>query len=450
MSGSPGDLRRNLAVAENVQHGMERPPQRLITLNPLSCMRCFFLLGLITALATTTAAAQEWTRFRGANGTGLSDARTVPVQWTESDYNWRIKLPGGGHSSPVLWGDRIFLSSADAVNFSVLCLDEKDGRLRWKKDYPHGEYELHKFSSFASATCAADDERVYFTRQNGGHIFLCALKQTGEPAWEIPLGDFASSHGSGHSPIVHGELVIIANDQDLAGAIMAVERRTGKQVWSVPRAAGMADYSVPCLLAQPGQSAVLIFNTKEDGISAVDPANGKRVWSTGADVLKMRSVSSPIVAGGLTFASCGSGAGGNYVIAVQPPANGSGVATVKFDVRKSAPYVPTPIAYDGRVYLWSDGGIVTCIDPATGDQKWQERAGGNYFSSPVCVNGRLYGTTDTGEVVVLATGDSFKVLAKNELGELTRSTPAVANGKIYFRTWEHLISLGGAKPGTVN
>ncbi len=411
--------------------------------------------SLVLALLTLSVpiaplSAQEWTRFRGPNGTGVSDAKTIPVKWSAADYNWKVKLPGGGHSSPVLWGGRIFLAAADAVNFSVLCLDEKDGRLRWKKDYPHGDYELHKFSSFASATCAVDDGRVYFTRQEGRETFLCALTHDGEPAWERPLGAFESQHGSGHSPIVHGEFVIIANDQDRASAIMAVERTTGRQLWSVPRAAGMADYSVPCLIETPGNPALIIFNSKEDGISAVELETGRLQWSTGGGVLKMRSVSSPIVAGGLTFASCGSGAGGNYVIAVQPPAHGSGPATVKFEVRKSAPYVPTPIAHGDRVFLWSDGGIVTCIDPATGEQKWQERAGGNYFSSPVCVDGRLYGTADTGEVVVLAAGDEFNVLARNELGELSRATPAVANGRIYFRTWEHLISLGGAKPGVVN
>lgn len=408
-------------------------------------------VGLLTlSLAIAPLSAQEWTRFRGPNGTGLSDAKTIPVKWSDTDYNWKVKLPGGGHSSPVLWGERIFLSAANAEDFSVLCLNERDGRLLWKQDYPHGEYELHKFSSFASATCAVDDKRVYFTRQNGGEIFLCALTHEGQPAWELPLGAFESQHGSGHSPIVHGELVIVANDQDLASSIMAVERKTGKQVWSVPRAAGMADYSVPCLIESSGNLPYLIFNSKEDGVSAIELETGRLQWSTGGGVLKMRSVSSPIVAGGLTFASCGSGAGGNYVIAVQPPAAGGTRAEVKYEVRKSANYVPTPVAFGNRVFLWSDGGIVTCIDPVNGEQKWQERAGGNYFSSPVCVDGRLYGTADTGEVVVLAAGDEFKVLARNELGELSRATPAVANGRIYFRTWEHLISLGGAKPGVVN
>jgi len=401
--------------------------------------------ALVPALFTVAASAQEWSRFRGPNGTGISEAKTVPVRWTEADYNWKITLPGGGHSSPVLWGNRIFLQAAGREDTAVVCVDERDGRVLWKKSFPHGEYALHKNSSFASGTCAVDDQRVYFTRQDGKRIFLCALTHAGEPVWEFPLGEFESEHGSGHSPIVYGEYVIAANDQDRAGAIFAVERKTGRRVWSLPRSAGKADYSVPCVLEQAGRPPVLLFNSSEDGISGIDPMTGKVAWSTAPKALKLRSVSSPVMAGGLTFASCGSGGGGHYVIAVQPPANGTGPAAVKYDLRKSMPYVPTPIARDGLLFLWSDGGIVTCVEAATGVQKWQERAGGNTFGSPVCVDGKIYGTAETGKVTVIAAADTYQVLATNDLGELIRSTPAVANGKIYFRTWDHLISLGGKK-----
>ncbi len=400
-------------------------------------------LALVPALLAVEASAQEWSRFRGPNGTGISATKTVPVRWTEADYNWKVALPGGGHSSPVLWGNRIFLQVAEARDVVVVCLDEKDGRVLWKKAYPHGEYALHKFSSFASGTCALDAERVYFTRQDGRSMFLCALTQGGEPVWERALGGFESQHGGGHSPMVYGELVILANDQDREGAIVAVERKTGKPVWSIPRQGGNADYSVPCVLEQPGRLPVLVFNSNEDGISGVDPVAGKVVWSTVPKALTMRSISSPVVAAGLIYASCGSGGGGNYVIAVEPPASGTGRAEVKYSIRKSMPYVPTPSAFGGLVFLWSDGGIVTCIDPVSGTQKWQERAGGNTFSSPVCVDGKLYGIADTGKVTVIAAADTYQVLATNELGELARATPAVANGKIYFRTVGQLFSLGG-------
>ena len=400
---------------------------------------------LAIAFSALSVEGQEWSRFRGPNGTGLSESKTIPVSWSEADYNWKVALPGGGHSSPVLWGNRIFLQAAKAGETSVVCLDEKDGRVVWQKRYPHGQYHLHKFSSFASGTCALDAERVYFTRQDGAQIFLVALRHNGEPAWEVPLGSFVSEWGSGHSPIVYGELVVVANDQDEKGAVLAVDRKTGKQVWSLPRAGGKADYSVPCVLEQPGWPTVLLFNSSEDGIHGIDPVAGKVVWSTAPKVLRMRSIASPVVAGGVVFASCGSGGGGNYVIAVQLPASGTAKAEVKYDIRKAAPYVPTLIAYGGLAFFWSDAGIVTCVDAATGTQKWQERVTGNTFSSPICVQGRIYGTAETGKVSVIAAADTYQLLATNDLGELTRATPAVANGKIYFRTFEHLISVGGAK-----
>lgn len=401
-------------------------------------------------LVVSSVPAQEWTRFRGPNGSGVSPAATIPIKWTDKDFNWEVKLPAGGNASPVLWAHKVFLPVADESKFSVLCLDDRDGRLLWKHDFPHAAYHLHQYNSFASGSCAVDADQVYFTRQDGRTMYLCALTQAGDLVWEQLLGEFEAQHGGGQSPIVYGDLVVVPNDEDLAGEIVAVDRKTGKKRWSIPRHPGLADYAVPCVFDQPGASPLLIFNSHDDGVSAVDPGTGKVAWSTAANLLKLRCVSSPVIAAGMTFATCGVAGGGNYVVAIQPPAAGSSTPEIKYSVRKAAPYVPTPVAYQGLLYLWGDGGIVTCVDAATGESKWQERVGGNYFSSPVCVNGRIYGTADTGQVVVIAAGDQFKVLARNELGETTRATPAVANGRIIFRTWEHLFSLGGAKPGVVN
>ncbi|HAV62367.1 MAG TPA: hypothetical protein DCY13_08395, partial [Verrucomicrobiales bacterium] len=164
-----------------------------------------------------------------------------------------------------------------------------------------------------------------------------------------------------------------------------------------------------------------------------DPATGEIAWKTGA-VLSMRSVSSPVFIDNLTFASCGSGGGGNYVVAIEAPPSGRGEAKVKYEVRRSAPYVPAPIIHDGLAFLWSDGGIVTCIDARSGDEKWRERVGGNYFSSPILVDGRLYNVADDGKVAVLAAKDTFAVLGRSDFDEETRATPAVAGGGMYFRT----------------
>jgi len=388
--------------------------------------------------------AQEWTRFRGPNGTGISDAKTIPMQWTDRDFNWKIKLPGGGHSSPVLWGDQIFVNCADQEKseFVNVCLSAKDGKILWERRYPLGVYHIHKFNSLATGTCSVDEDRVYFVHQDGNDCFLVALTHDGEPAWEFALGNFKSQHGSGHSPIVYGDMVVLSYDQSQPGRIVAVDRKTGELKWEIPRSGGMADYSAPCVFEQRGQSPRLLFNTGEDGITAVDPTNGEIVWRT-EPVLRLRSVSSPVFADGLTFATCGSGGGGNYVVAIEPPASGHGKATVKYEVKKSAPYVPAPLAYGDLVFLWSDGGIVTCIDAKTGEEHWRERVGGNFFSSPVCIDGKLYNTSRDGHVTVLRAGDRFEKLGGSDFNELIHATPAVSGGKIFYRTFDHLISIGG-------
>lgn len=398
----------------------------------------------VVVLTAWTTSAQEWTRFRGPNGTGISDAKTIPAQWTEGDLNWKVQLPGGGHSSPVVWGDRVFLNCADALSgeFVHLCVSADDGTVLWQHRYPFGSYRIHKFNSFASGTPALDERNVYFIRQNSDRCYLVALTHAGTPVWEFDLGPFDSQHGAAHSPIVYQDLVVVAYDQKGPGRIVAVDRGAGELRWEIPRSAGKADYSVPCLLTESGQPDLLLFNSGEDGINAVEPVTGRVRWKTGA-VLDKRSVSSPIFIKGMTFASCGSGGGGNYVVAIEPPPTGQGEAMVKYEVRRSAPYVPAPLIHDDLLFLWSDGGIVTCLDARSGKEHWRERVGGNFFSSPICIDGRIYNASAEGEMVVVQAGPEFEVLGRTDLGEGTRATPAVARGRMYVRTFTHLMSVGG-------
>jgi outer membrane protein assembly factor BamB len=193
-----------------------------------------------------------------------------------------------------------------------------------------------------------------------------------------------------------------------------------------------------------GRPPLMVFNSQEDGVAALDPQDGHRAWQLDR-VLDKRSVSSPVIAGGIVTASCGSGAGGNYVVALRPPQSPGAAPTVAYEIRRSAPYVPTPLALGDLLFLWSDGGIVTCVDAATGREHWQQRVRGNYFSSPVCADGKLYGVSTTGEVVVLAASKEFKELGRSALGETSHATPAIAGGRIYFRSLSQLLVVGRGK-----
>lgn len=403
--------------------------------------------ALLCIASLAPAAAQEWSRFRGPNGTGVSDAE-ITAQWSDKDLNWRVQLPGIGHSSPVLWGDRIFLTSAfeDSATRLVLCLRADDGQIIWQRKFSSSLHAKHKFNSFASSTPCVDAEHVYCCWSTPDEYTLLALTHEGEDVWRKNFGPFTSQHSCGVSPIVYNDLVVLGNDQgdenhQGTSSVLAVDRRTGELRWKLDRRTATVAYSTPCVYQPAGGDAELIFNSESHGITSVDPANGRVNWEI--DVFNKRSVSSPIIAAGLVFGSCGSGAGGNYVVAVRPPKRPGSSPEIAYKVDAMAPYVPTPIAFNNMVFLWSDNGIVTCLRAANGEKVWQKRVGGNYHGSPVCAGGRLYCIREDGEVAVVAAAEEYELLGRNPLGEESRSTPAVADGRMYLRTYSHLTSVGG-------
>jgi outer membrane protein assembly factor BamB len=405
---------------------------------------CFVALCLSM---TTAGTAQEWTRFRGPNGTGISEAKTIPTHWGAADFNWKAALPGAGHSSPVHWGDKVFVTSADEkrMQFVVLCLKTADGAVIWQKEFPFTPHRKHANNTFATSTPTVDSERVYGCRMEPAHNYLFALDHGGALVWEKDLGPYRTQHSGGPSPILHEGLVVLANEQAGESFLIAVDARTGEPRWKTPRHSGdsAAAYSTPCVFQPKNSQPVLIFNSEMHGISAIAPDSGKVVWEF-AEAFDKRSVSSPVIAGDLLIGSCGSGGGGNFVVAVRPgdPASGNRPQRA-YEIRRSAPYVPTSVCVGDRLFLWSDAGVVSSVVASTGEVKWQERVGGNFFSSPVWVDGRLFCVSRSGEVAVVSAGDKFEILARNPLNELTHSTPAVAGGRMYIHTSQHLISVGG-------
>jgi len=418
----------------------------------------FPFAAITLALLVAPLPAQEWTRFRGPNGTGISHAKTIPTQLSDADINWKIELPGTGHSSPVLWGDRIFLTSTgdDAGGLNVICLNAADGKLLWRRDFPLQPFTRHKFNSFASATPAVTADRVYVVWNEPEHYFLAALDHAGETIWQRDFGPFVSQHACGISPIVVGDKVILGGEQDGKefvpngdrtgkSFIAAVDAKTGTTIWETPRRSVVVAYSTPCVRESKGGGKSLIFNSQAHGIYAVDPETGKVLWEYG-QAFDKRSVSSPLIAGDIIFGSCGSGGGGNSVTAIKAgDASASGMPELAYQMKKSAPYVPTGVVAGDLAWLWSDGGMLTCLHAPTGEIRFQERVGGNFFGSPVWVDGRLFCVSTTGELDVVEAGEKFNVLHRFQLGELCHSTPAVAGGRMYVRTEKHLISLGGGK-----
>lgn len=404
-------------------------------------------IGLAAPGSAVKEGVSEWTRFRGPNGTGVSNAKGIPANWTADDYNWKVEVPGDGHSQPVLWGDKIFLTTAVGDQRTVLCLSAADGKTLWNKPFNSKNHTKHKFNSFASATPCCDEKHVYVVFSTPEAYTVTALDHTGSEKWSMDLGSFESQHSCGASPIVYEDMVIVPNEQDGPSSIAALDRETGKLRWKSERkqATQGTAYSTP-MVYQPDRGAPqLICNSRAHGVSGVDPKTGKTLWDS-SQLLTMRSCSSPVLAGGLLTGSCGSGGGGNYLVAVKPGATGDVSATnlaYKLEGSATMPYVPTPIALGDLLFLISDKGTASCFNAKTGEKVWQQRLGGNFFGSPVIIQDRIYVMSCEGDCWVLSATKDFKEIAKVDLGEGSHSTPAVADGKLYLRTFHHLISLGG-------
>jgi outer membrane protein assembly factor BamB len=394
----------------------------------------------------STADAQEWTRFRGPNGSGISDANTIPTKWTADDFNWRVKLPGVGHSSPVLWGQKIFVTSGDEEHGArtVLCLDSRDGRTLWLRNFTSTKDRKHQLNSFASSTPTVDADQVYVCWGTPQEFIVLALDHQGETRWRVDLGPYKSGHGFGSSPILHGDQVILGNDQEGESSIVALDRKTGAVRWRIPRKTKTA-YSTPCVYQPSGRSAELIFTTWEHGIMGIDPRTGSTNWEIQVFDQKHieTSIGSPLVSGDLVLGTCGWLGVALHTVAVRPDASKTGQATEVYRVDKGAPLSTTPLVARGCLFLWGDNGIVTCVDALTGELAWRNRVGGTYYSSPIAVGAYVYCPSADGEMVVLAADKQYREIARNPLGEGSHSTPAVANGRMFVRTFTHIISLGG-------
>ena len=448
-NGKPGDLAFPPCGAGGkcVVHAQSLPLVRPTLSSRFTFARPALLLFLLARLFALPSAAQEWTRFRGPNGTGISAAKGVPVTWTEQDFRWRVEIPGDGHSQPVIWGDKLFVTSARELGRErlFLCLDKATGKELWRKSYALPTHRpQNKNASFANGSPVVDAERVIACFVSADHFWVRSFDHNGKELWSRDLGPFQSQHGHGASPMIYENTVIVTNDQDGASFVAALDLKTGRTVWQTPRRSvrGGTAYATPCVHSRGDGSVELLLASQGHGISALDPKTGTLLWES--PVYDKRMIASPVVAGDLVIGSCGQGGGaGNYLSAIKLGGKGDVSAThVAYTLRRATNYVPTPLFLDGRLYIFSDNGIASALEASTGKSIWSERMRAEFFGSPVLIDGKIYAPTVGGEMVVLAPGDTFQLLARNPLGEGTRSTPCVDGGRLYVKTFTHLVCIG--------
>jgi outer membrane protein assembly factor BamB len=392
-------------------------------------------------------ARADWSRFRGENGRGVVEQCKVPLPWADTDVAWKITLPGKGNGSPIVFGKKVFIMSAEAEsNRYALAYDLLTGKELWRKSFATAKHGVHAKSSYASSTPCANSNSVFFAWASPENLTVKAFSHDGVEQWSKDLGRYISAHGFGGSPIIVDDKLILSNNQDAEelppgvapgdSSVVALDVKTGNVIWETPRKSVRTCYGAPSVLEEDGKK-VLIFAETGDGVFALDATTGKQLWNN--KVFTKRSVSCPVIVGDIAISTEGSGGGGNILFGV----NLKGNHELAFEIKNTiAPYVPTPVANGELLFLWADKGIVTCASATNGETFWSERIGGNVSTSPVIAGDKLIGIDEEGTVSILSASRSFQELGKVKLGEVTRSTPLVAENYLLIRTDTKLICVG--------
>lgn len=396
----------------------------------------------------------QWSQFRGSGAAGVSPDPHFPSQWQESDFAWQRTLEGSGNSSPVIWGQTLFLQSADVADGTqhLECCDLGTGEIQWTKKFPGHVHATHAWGSLASATPCVDADRIYFAWGSPAQTTLCALDHQGNLLWQQELGPNVFTHGFAASPVLlHDQLLLFHSQQadELPPGAQAGQSRMlslnpadGKIRWSTDLKTTRVCYGVPnALVLSDGTPAIVAANTG-NGIFCLDARDGKMIWEQ--PVIRQRSVAAPVVAGDLILASSGSGGGGNELLALRwanPPATSA--PAVVYRMSRNANYVPSPVVLGQQLFVPGDKGFLSCLNLSDGEILNQIRIGGrfNISSSPVIAGQKLFLISDDGLVKVFSADEQLRELGEYHLHETTRATPAIGNGYLVFRTDTKIYAL---------
>jgi outer membrane protein assembly factor BamB len=402
-----------------------------------------------------TADAANWPRFRGPNGGGTADDKDIPVQWADKDVLWKVVLPGSGNSSPIVWGDRLFIQSAstDGKERYLLCLSAADGKEVWKRAVGGTRAKnVNPRNSLASSTPATDGERVYAYFWDGESAALHAFDFKGEPLWKYDIGKFNSDHGAGASPMVYDGKVVLLNDQGEGASVIALDAKTGSKAWEMKREhfQNRACYSTPFVRERKGGAAELVV-ASTTGVTGYDSDTGAVNWQYELTFpgRPLRTVAAPFPADGLIVVSSGDGSGERKTFGIRPGGKDGARPSLAWDSTKAKemPYVPCFLSRGEHLYWVNDYGFAGCTAARTGATVWSQELArrGVFTASPIMIGDKVYAADEAGDVFVFAAEPTFKLLAKNRLGEKVMATPAVADGRLFIRGDSHLYCIGKGK-----
>ncbi len=391
------------------------------------------------------AVAENWPCWRGPRGDGTSLEKNVPVRWdATTNVVWKAAVPGVGHASPIVWGDRVFTVAAlpETQERLLLCLDRKTGTSLWQTTVLAAALEKkHNDNSYASGTPATDGERIYVAFLDGADAVGAAYDLAGKPLWQVRPGTFSSPHGFSCSPVLYGDKVIINGASKGDDAFVAALSRTdGHTLWKVQNENHMLSYSTPLIRQIAGRTQMILCGNQS--VAGYNPDDGSRLWVV--DGPSDEFVATPVYSerAGLVFIS--SGYPQRHLLAICPDGTGNVTQThVAWRTTEGAAYVPSLTLVDDHLLTTNTAGQAHCFEAAAGTLLWKENLGKQY-PSPVVANGLVYIPNDAGVVNVIKPGPTFERIAQNDLGEKTTASPALSAGQIFLRTDKHLFCIGGS------
>jgi outer membrane protein assembly factor BamB len=403
----------------------------------------FYFLLLTFYLLLAAPAASQWPEFRGPGGQGHAAAGQVPLEWSETkNILWKVPVRGRGWSSPVIGDGRVWITTSVAAtggaSLRAIAHDAATGReiLNVEVFKLSNANLKNPKNSHASPTPIVEGDRVYVHFGGDGTAALDAA--TGAIVWAKKF-PYASQHGSGGSPVLHGDLLIFSGDGHYEAWVIALDKRTGNVKWKTERRKPFDQaYTTPLVIPVNGRDQVVSVGAYR--AAAYDVATGREIWTVRYED-GFSNVPRPVFAHGLVYITTGFQQ--PAVLAVRPDGKGDVTDThVVWSTTRGAPFTPSPIAVGDELYIVSDLGVLSCVDAKTGALHWQERLGGNHSASPVFADGRIYFLSEEGVATVITPGKTFQKLAVNELDGATLASMAVAHGSIYIRSLTHLYRIG--------
>jgi outer membrane protein assembly factor BamB len=400
--------------------------------------RILALLGLFLSLGPARA---DWPGWRGPRGNGVYAGPDLPLHWGPDDnITWKVPVPGVGHSSPVVSGEHVFVTTCieEEQQRLLLCYSRRNGKLLWQRVVLVAPLEKrHARNTCASSTPATDGKHVWVTFLHMPDMQVACYTVDGNLVWRRSPGKYVSQHGFCSSPVLYKDLVICVADQEEQAFIVALDRKTGAERWRIDRPNCARSFSTPLIQELAGRTQMVLSGSK--CVAGYDPESGKPLWQV--DTPTEKFVAGVACADGVVLATGTSPS--QVVLAIRPDGRGNVTRThVQWQGKRGAAYVPSPVAFGRYFFLVADNGDAHCWEARSGKVAWTARLGRLHVASPLVAGPYVYALDDEGTMHILKAGDRFEVVARNELGEPCQATPALSQGQIFIRAEAHLYCIG--------